>query len=301
MIANTARAVIKNPILAVIGVVVLIALGIRSYARLPIDAVPDVTNVQAQVLTSAPGLSPLEVERLVTQPVELSMTGIPGVRTVRSVSRAGVSAVTIVFEDDADVDHARQLVSQRLPQAREAIPLGAGRPELGPMTTGLGEVYHFTLRWPGHTPAEIRTLLDWDIGYRLRTVPGVVEVNPWGGDERQVEVRLRQSDLITTGLSPLSVENTLLAGGQNASAGSIERREEGTFLRLDGAFRTASDVAGLVVHAESPQPGGPVTTPVLVRDVADVVDGAAPRFSAATADGKGETAYAMAQMIAGGN
>lgn len=301
MIAHIARAVIKNPILAVIGVAVLIALGVRSYTRLPIDAVPDVTNVQAQVLTSAPGLSPLEVERLVTQPVELSMTGIPGVRTVRSISRAGVSAVTIVFEDDADVDHARQLVSQRLPQAREAIPLGAGRPELGPMTTALGEVYHFTLRWPGHTPAEIRTLLDWDIGYRLRTVPGVVEVNPWGGDERQIEVRLRESDLVTTGLSPLSVERTLLAGGQNASAGSIERREEGTFLRLDGAFRSASDVAGLVVNADSTQPGQPRKTPVLVRDVADVVDGAAPRFSAATADGKGETVYAMVQMIAGGN
>lgn len=300
MIASAARTVIKNPILAVLGVIALLAIGIRSYVRLPIDAVPDVSNVQVQVLTRVPGLSPLEVERLVTQPIELSLTGISGVETVRSVSRAGVSAVTLVFDDGVELNQARQLVSQRLPQARENVPASAGRPELGPLTTGLGEVYHFTLRWPGHSPAEVRTLLDWDISYRLRSVPGVVEVNPWGGDQRQVEVRLRERDLVMAGLSPQSVEQAVLAGGHNASAGSIERSEEGTFVRLDATFRTPSDVGALVV---SGGPGADTAhgVPVLVRDVADVVDGAAPRFSAATADGKGETVYAMVQMVAGGN
>lgn len=298
MIGKAARVVIDNPLLAVLGVIVLIALGIRSYQRLPIDAVPDVTNVQVQVLTSAPGLSPIEVERLVTQPVELAMTGIPGVEHVRSVSRAAVSAVTLVFADDTDVEDARQLVGQRLTRARESIPMTAGRPELGPLTTGLGEIYHFTISWPGHSPAEIRTLLEWDIAYRLRTVPGVVEVNPWGGDERQVEVRLREADLFTTGVSPTQVQDALLAGGQTVSAGFIERREEGTFVRLDGSFRKASDIADLVV---TPAGAGRAATPVLVSDVAEVRDGAAPRFSAATADGKGETVYAMVQMVAGGN
>ncbi len=296
MIGKAARFVIDNPLLAILGVVVLLVVGVRSYGRLPIDAVPDVTNVQVQVLTSAPGLSPVEVERLVTQPVELAMTGIPGVERVRSVSRAGVSAVTLVFDDGMDVEKARQLVGQRLARARESIPMTAGRPELGPLTTGLGEVYHFTISWPGHSPAEIRTLLEWDIAYRLRSVPGVVEVNPWGGDERQIEVRLREPDLFTVGISPRQVQDAVLAGGQNVSAGSIERREEGTFVRLDGSFRKPSDVAGLVVKA--PHDAG---TPVLVSDVADVTDGAAPRFSAATADGRGETVYAMVQMVAGGN
>ncbi|MEZ4220913.1 MAG: CusA/CzcA family heavy metal efflux RND transporter [Polyangiaceae bacterium] len=301
MIGKAARIVIDSPILAVLGVVVLVAMGIRGYRKLPIDAVPDVTNVQVQVLSSAPGLSPVEVERLVTQPVELAMTGIPRVQTVRSISRAGVSAVTLVFDDDMDLEQARQLVSQRLPSAREAIPMGAGRPELGPLTTGLGEVYHFTVTWPGHTAAEVRTLLEWDIAYRLRSVPGVVEVNPWGGDERQLEVRLRPRDLLISGISPATVESTLLAGGQSASAGSLERREEGTFVRLDATFRKASDVEGLVVNAGVADEGGKPRTPVFVRDVADVVDGKAPRFSAATADGKGETVYAMVQMVAGGN
>ncbi|MGE0328249.1 MAG: efflux RND transporter permease subunit [Polyangiaceae bacterium] len=296
MIGRTARFVIDNPLLAILGVVVLIAVGIRSYRRLPIDAVPDVTNVQVQVLTSAPGLSPTEVERLVTQPVELAMTGIPGVDRVRSVSRAGVSAVTLVFDDAMNVEKARELVAQRLSAARESIPLSAGRPELGPLTTGLGEVYHFTISWPGHSPAEIRTLLEWDIAYRLRSVPGVVEVNPWGGDERQIEVQLREPDLFTVGVSPRQVQDAVLAGGKNVSAGSIERREEGTFVRLDGSFRQATDVSSLVV--KPPSGDGPS---VLVSDVADVKDGAAPRFSTATADGQGETVYAMVQMVAGGN
>ena len=299
MIARLAKLVIGNPILAAVGVLALVVVGWRSYVTLPIDAVPDVTTVQVQVLTRMPGLSPLEVEQLVTRPVELSMTGIPGVETVRSISRAGVSAVTLVFDDAADLERARQLVSQRLPNARESIPVPGARPDLGPLTTGLGEIYHFTLAWPGHTASELRTLLDWDIGYRLRSVPGVVEVNAWGGETRQIEVRLRDRDLVTTGIAPESVEKALLAAGRSVSAGAIERREEGTFVRLDGTYKSLADVASLVVS------DAPVTgrhgVPVVVSDVADVVDGTAPRLSAATADGNGETIYAMVQMVAGGN
>jgi cobalt-zinc-cadmium resistance protein CzcA len=271
---------------------------VQSYRTLPIDAVPDVTNVQVQVLTSASGLSPVEVERQVTQPVELTMTGIPHVQRIRSVSRAGVSAVTLVFEEDTSIDLARELVAQRLPRAREAVPASAGRPELGPLTTGLGEIYHFTVRWPGHALREIRTLLDWDIAYRLRSVPGVVEVNSWGGETRQIEVRLREEAMLANHVTPAMVEAAVLGAGTNVSGGLIERAEEGTFVRAEAAYRTLDDVARQVVATQGAAMGG---RPVLVQDVADVQDGAAPRLSAATADGRGEAIYSMVQMIAGGN
>jgi cobalt-zinc-cadmium resistance protein CzcA len=273
----------------------LAILGVRSWLKLPIDAVPDITNVQVQVLTNAPGLAPLEVEQLVTRPVELAMTGIPGVSTIRSISRASVSAVTLVFDEDVELAAARTLVSQRLSAAREAIPASAGRPDLGPLTTGLGEIYHFTVRWPGHSPAEVRTVFDWEIAYALRSVPGIVEVNGWGGDTRQVEVRLRTPDLVAHGLMQSDVEAALLGAGKNAGAGALERGGEQVLVRLDGQFRSVADVAEQVIATK---PGG---VAVRVRDVATVGDGAAFRASAATADGAGETVYGMVQLVAYGN
>jgi heavy metal efflux system protein len=298
MIGQLARLVIRAPVLTVLGVLVLVIAGVRSILTLPVDAVPDLTGAQVQVLTSAPGLSPVEVERLVTRPVEIAMTGIPRVERIRSVSRSAVSAVTLSFEEGTELYLARELVAQRLPSARETIPASAGRPELGPLTTSLGEIYHFTLRWPGHTSREVRTLLEWDIGYRLRTVPGVVEVNAWGGETRQLEVRLRERAMIGAGVTPEMVASAVLGAGENVSAGFIERSEEGSFVRAQAAYRTAGDVSRQVVTTH--HSNGSSRT-VLVGDVADVRDGAAPRFSAATADGQGETVYAMVQMIAGGN
>jgi cobalt-zinc-cadmium resistance protein CzcA len=298
MIAQTARKVIESPILAFVGVALLVIVGVRSFRSLPIDAVPDLTNVQVQVLTSAPGLSPLEVERLVTHPVELAMTGIPGVERIRSVSRSGVSAVTLVFDEGSDLSSARTLVAQRLPDARDAIPSNAGRPQLGPLTTSLGEVYHFTLRWPGHSLREIRTLLDWDVASRLRSVPGVVEVNSWGGDVRQLEVRLVERLLLAHGVTQGMVEEAVLGTGNTVSGGFIERSEEGTFVRAQMAYGSREDVARQVVATHR---GSGTVRPVFVQDVAEVVEGAAPRFAAATADGQGETVYTMVQMIAGGN
>lgn len=298
MIGKLARFVVEHALLAILGVVALLIVGTRSYLSLPIDAVPDLTNVQVQVLTSASGLSPVEVERLVTQPVELAMTGIPGVTRIRSVSRAGVSAVTLVFDDAVELAAARELVAQRLPAAREAIPPEAGRPALGPLTTSLGEIYHFTLRWPGHSLRDVRTLLDWDVAYRLRAVPGVVEVNSWGGDTRQIEVRLKERALLAYGVTAEMVESAVLGAGTNVSGGFIERAEEGTFVRAEAAYGTREDIARQVVTTLGSNENA---RPLLVEDVADVVDGAAPRLSAATTDGTGETVYTMVQMVAGGN
>ena len=150
MIGKIVTWALDNRLLVFLASLLLVGLGVRGLRNLPVDAVPDITNVQVQVLTSAPGLSPLEVESLVTRPVELALMGMPGTEIVRSVSRTAVSAVTIVFRDDVDLASARELVAQRLPAAREAVPASAQRPEMGPMSTGLGEVYHFTMRWPGH-------------------------------------------------------------------------------------------------------------------------------------------------------
>jgi cobalt-zinc-cadmium resistance protein CzcA len=295
MIGRIVAWSLDNRLIVALAALALVIIGVRSYMTLPVDAVPDTTNVQVQVLTNAPGLAPLEVESLVTRPIELSMTGLPGAETIRSVSRSGVSQVTIVFADDVPLASARALVSQRLPTAREAIPPSAGRPDLGPLTTGLGEIYHFTMRWPGHTARDLRTLLEWDVSRELRSVPGVVEVNPWGGATRQIEVRLRLADLRALGVTQREVEQALLAGGENAGGGSLVRGDEQVLVRLDGQFRTLAAVADQVVATRA---GG---VPVLVKDVATVIDGEGYRTSAATSDGEGETVYAMVQMIAGGN
>jgi cobalt-zinc-cadmium resistance protein CzcA len=294
MIHPLVALAVRHRWLVAITTLLLGLVGASAYATLPIDAVPDVTNVQVQVLTSAPGLSPLEVESMVTRPVELSLAGLPHTQQIRSLSRAGVSAVTVIFDDDLDLETARTFVAQRLPKARSAV-LGGKEPELGPMTTGLGEVFHFTVRWPGHTKAEIRTLLDWEVAYALRTVPGVVEVNAWGGDTRQIEVRLRPSDLVAFDVTQRQVEDVLLAGGHSGGGGALERGGEQSVVRLDGQYRTVDAIAHQVIRTR------PGATPVLVKDVATVREGTAFRLAAATEDGKGETVYGMVQMIAGGN
>ncbi|MGB5039885.1 MAG: efflux RND transporter permease subunit, partial [Nitrospira sp.] len=165
-----------------VAIAVVIATGIWSFTNLTIDAVPDLTPVQVQVLTRAPALGPVEVEQFVTFPIEASLNGLPALRELRSVSRYGLSAVTAIFDDQTDISRARQFVTERLAQAMERIPAEYGRPVMGPLTTGLGEVYQFTVKGPGYSPMALRTLLQWDIGMKLRAVPGVVEVNIWGGE-----------------------------------------------------------------------------------------------------------------------
>ena len=154
--------------------------GFQALRGLTIDAVPDITPVQVQVLTRAPALAPLEVEQFITYPVEAAMSGLPGLKEIRSTSRYGLSAVTVIFEEGVDRYFARQLVNERLGEAIDAIPAEMGEPAMGPLTTGLGEIYQFVVRGEGYSPMELRTLLDWEIAFRLRTVPGVVEVNAWG-------------------------------------------------------------------------------------------------------------------------
>ena len=177
----------RGLVLALSGLVTAAAL--LTIPRLSIDAVPDVTNVQVTILTTAPGLSPAEVEQYLTYPIETAMNGIPGLREVRSVSKTALSSVTLVFSDETNVWFARQLVSERLKLAEADIPPGYGRPELAPVSTGLGEIYEFYLESDRHSPMELRTLLDWVVAYRLRSVPGVIEVNTMGGRGQAVPGR----------------------------------------------------------------------------------------------------------------
>src|SRR5689334_10948050 len=163
MLAWVIARSIEHRLLVLVGTVALLFFGARAFNELPIDAVPDLTNIQVQILTSAPALGPVDIERLVTTPVELAMGGLPRVQEIRSLTRYGASAVTVVFEDGVDPYFARQLIDERMGRAREAVPAQYGVPEIGPMSTGLGEIYQFEVAGPGHGPMELRSLLDWDI------------------------------------------------------------------------------------------------------------------------------------------
>jgi cobalt-zinc-cadmium resistance protein CzcA len=292
--AIVARAAVHQRGAVLLAVLVLVLLGATAASDIPIDAVPDITNVQVVVLTRAPGFGPVEVERLVTHPVEVGVAGIPGIREVRSTSRTGLSSVTIVFEDDTDPLLARLQVSQRLPGIVDDLPAQAEAPELGPFTTGLGEVYHFTVRWPGHSMIDTHTLVEWELAHPMRLVPGVVEVNSWGGEPRRYEVRLDPQRMAARGVTLFMVSRALEQSNRNVGAGAIERNGAGVVVRGEGLLENIAQIGGVEVRREE-------QVPVLVRDVADVQIGSALRLGSATADGRGEVVYVMVQMLAGAN
>ena len=203
MINALIRFSVANRLVVLLLVAIMSAAGAYSLINLPIDAVPDVTNVQVQVLTAAPSLAPLEIERQVTFPVETAMSGLPDVEEIRSVSKFGLSAVTIVFDDSVDTYFARQLVLERLAQAREQIPESIGSPEMGPISTGLGEIYQYELSSPdgSYDAKALRTVQDWNVRRQLLGVPGATEINSFGGFEKQYQVRLSPEKLQSYGLA----------------------------------------------------------------------------------------------------
>lgn len=278
-----------------VAVIVVIATGLWSFAHLTIDAVPDLTPVQVQILTRAPALGPVEVEQFVTFPIEASLNGLPALRELRSVSRYGLSAVTAIFEDRTDVYRARQLVAERLARAVERIPTEYGRPVMGPLTTGLGEVYQFTVKGSGYSPMALRTLLEWDIGMKLRTVPGVVEVNIWGGQPQQFQVIVDPTKLLSLKLSLKQIFEALERNNALAGGGYIEHQREQLLIRGEALATQVTDLARIVVAHGS---GG---IPIYISDVAEVKEASALRIGAATAMGDGETVIGMVQMLAGEN
>ena len=298
---------LNNRFLVIVLWLLLVAAGIVSLRTLPIDAVPDVTNVQVQVLTNSPGLAPEEVEQFITFPVETAMSGLPRIEEIRSISRFGLSVVTVVFEEGSDIYWARQLVGERLTEAREQIPEGYGEPEMGPISTGLGEIYQFEVKGdpvcrPGepdteacYTPMELRTILDWIVNYRLKSVPGVVEVNAFGGELKTYQVSLDPQRLVAYGLSVGDVFTALEANNRNVGGGYIEHQGEQYLVRGEGLVKRLEDIGNVVVaHGE----GG---TPVYVRNVGTVELAPMIRQGAVTRDGRGEAVVGIAMMLMGEN
>jgi cobalt-zinc-cadmium resistance protein CzcA len=297
MINALIRFSVSQRLLVMLIVAILVSAGGYSLQHLPIDAVPDVTNVQVQVLTAAPSLAPLEVERQITFPVEVAMSGLPDIEEIRSVSKFGLSAVTIVFDDSVDIYFARQLVLERLSQAREQIPDKIGSPEMGPISTGLGEIYQYELRanGNGYDATALRTIQDWNVRRQLLSVPGVTEVNSFGGLEKQYQVRLDPSKLQAYDLGLRDVLESVARNNANVGGAYIEHGAEQYLLRGIGLVESADDIANIVVKT------GAEGVPVYVRDLGEVVTGATIRQGAVTADGEGEIVAGIAMMLKGEN
>ena len=307
MAAKIVDWALRNRVLVLVLGVLLVAVGVEHMLRVPIDAVPDVTNVQVQVLTKAPALAPLEVERLITFPVEAAMAGLPALEEVRSVSKFGLSVVTVVFEEGTDIYRARQLVAERLTEAREAIPEGYGEPEMGPIATGLGEIYQFEVKAenpcpPGgpdteacYTPMELRTILDWFVAYQLKSVPGVVEVNTFGGELKTYEVAPDPDALRSQGLALEALFDALEDSNRNVGGAYLLRDREQVVIRGEGLLAGLEDIGEVVVRTGE---GG---IPLRVRDVADVRLAPMVRQGVVTRDGQGEAVLGIVMMLLGEN
>ena len=293
------RAVIgwslRNRPVVVLAALLLTLLGVRSAFRLPIDAVPDVTNVQVQIITSSPALSPAEVEQYVTVPIERAMAGIPKTTEVRSISKYGLSVVTVVFEETTNIYFARQLVNERMSEASEAVPSQYGRPEMGPISSGLGEIFQFVVENPRLTLMQLEELLDWQIGPALRTVSGVVEVNSFGGEDRQYQVVLDPKRLQAAGVSVAQVIDAIERSNANAGGGYIEHAREHFVIGTTGLVRSLDDLQNVVIGATTE--GVPIT----VATVGDVRFGPRLRRGAASKDGKGEVVVGVTLMLLGEN
>jgi cobalt-zinc-cadmium resistance protein CzcA len=280
-------------ILVLAGLMALV--GLYAAYQLPIDAVPDMTNVQVQIATDAGSLSPIEVEQNVTYIVEATMSGLPNIEEIRSVSKFGLSLVTVVFHEGTDIHWARQLVGQRLGVAAADIPPGYGTPELGPLTTALGEVLQFEVRGEGYTPMELRTILEWQIAPRLRETAGVTEVNAHGGYYKTYEVRPDPNKLHDYDLSLEELFERLEANNATAGGGYVVHHGEQRFIRGQARLQGIDDIEQVVLRSK------PGASPLLVRDVAEVSVAPMTRQGAVTRDGRGEAVTGMVMMLFGEN
>lgn len=291
---------IHNKLVVGVGVVGLIVWGVVSFRNLPIDAVPDITNNQVQVVTLSPSLAAQEVERLITMPVELTLASIHGISEMRSISRFGLSVVTIVFEDDIDVYWARAQVDQRLIEIQQQVPQNLGSPILAPLTTGLGEIYQYTLRVkPGfeaqYDDIKLREIQDWIVRRRILGTDGVADVSSFGGRLKQIEVSVDPERLRSMGLSMADLMSAMSKNNQNAGGAYIEKGPQLYYIRTEGLAQSIDDVSRIAVKITA------AGTPVLMRDVATVRIGNAVRYGAMTMDATGETVGGIVMMLKGAN
>ena len=274
--------------------------GIWSGLRLPIDAVPDITNNQVQVITYSPSLSPQEVERFITFPVEMSLSNIPQLVELRSISRFGLSVVTAVFTDETDVYWARQQVSERLVSAADQIPPGLGKPELGPVSTGLSEIFQYTIGVKKgyenkYSLSDLRTIQDWQIRRSLLGTPGLADVSSFGGYVKQYELVMEPEKLMSMGISPVDLLDALQKNNQNTGGGYISKGSQAWYIRSEGLIRDLDEIGEIVISRNK------AGLPVLIRDVANARFGQAVRYGAMTKDDKGETVGGIVLMLKGEN
>ncbi len=298
MINKIIDASLNNRFVVLLLVVLLIGVGVWSMMRLPVDAVPDLTNVQVQVLTNSPALGPEEMEQFVTFPVETAMSGIPHVEEIRSTTRFGLSNVTIVFEEGTDIYWARQLVNERLSEARAEIPPELGSPTMGPIATGMGEIYQFEVRAkPGYDYSlqELRSILDWNIAFQLRGVPGVIEVNTFGGEVKTYEVQIDPNELLNYNIALSTVFKALEQNNSNAGGGYIVHHDEQRLIRARGLVQSLDDIANIVL--DSREDG----TPIKIRDIGQVRFAPLLRQGYVTRDGRGEAVVGIVMMLVGEN
>jgi cobalt-zinc-cadmium resistance protein CzcA len=295
LLSFVVRWSLRNRVIVLVVTAIFVAVAIRAAVALPIDAVPDVTNVQVQLITAAPALSPVEVEQYVTVPVERAMAGLPKSTEVRSVSKYGLSVVTVAFQDGTDIYWARNLVNERLREAQEAVPAQYGTPQMGPISSALGEVYQFVLRNDHLTLMELEEQLDWYIAPQLRMVPGIVEINSFGGEDRQYQVVLEPGRLQATGVSIAQVIEALKKSNANAGGGYIEHNSEYFVIGTDGLVKSLDDLRRVVIGAT------PQGVPITIATVGEVRFGARLRRGAATKNGQGEVVVGVALMLLGEN
>ncbi|MBK9168302.1 MAG: efflux RND transporter permease subunit [Bryobacterales bacterium] len=284
---------LANRWLVLIGLAAIVFWGVRTMLRIPIDAFPDLTNNQVVVITECPGMSPVEVEQLVTFPIETALMGLPRTQSIRSVSKFGLSLITLVLDDDVQTYFARQVVNERLQEARAILPTGI-EPRLGPVATAFGEIYQYTLDGQGHSAMDLKTLHDWQIRNQLRTVRGVNEINTWGGETMQYHIVADPVRLQSYGLTLRDVFERVRENNENFGGGYIEHAAEQYSVRGMGRARGVGDLGSIVLTAHR-------GTPVMLRDVARITVGPMQRQGAVLRDGKGETVSGMVIMLKGEN
>lgn len=294
------RFSIRNKLIIALFTIALIFWGSYSVTRLPIDAVPDITNNQVQIITTAPSQAALDIERLVSFPIEQAVATIPGIEEVRSFSRFGLSVVTVVFKDNVDIDKGRQMVFERLGEAMEQIPKGVGTPKLAPLTTGLGEIYQYTVHTkPGYenkySAMDLRTIQDWIVRRQLLGVEGVAEIGSFGGYLKQYEVALNPEQLKSMNVSISDVLTALKKNNQNTGGAYIDKKPYAFYVRSEGLITSKQDIENIVVkNADN-------GIPVLIGNVGKVRFGSATRYGALTYNDKGEAVGGIVMMLKGEN
>ncbi len=290
---------IRNKLIVILFTFTIAAFGLFSIFKISVGAVPDITNNQVQVITTSGNLSTQEIEQYITAPVEMEMANLPGVKEIRSVSKFGISLVTIVFDDKIGTYLPRQLIAEKIKSASAKIPEGFGEPEMGPITTGLGEIYQYTLETKKgyenkYSATDLRTIQDWVIRRRLSGINGVVEINSWGGYLKQYEVSIKPQQLTSMGITLMEVFNAMEANNSISGGAYIEKTNQSYFIRGDGQIKSIDDIGNVVVKNND-------GVPVLIKDIAKVKFGYANRFGAITANGKGETILGQVMMLKDAN